>query len=158
MDKKILVIISLMLCGIFNSAFAQNQPPPPPTPIYKMALGVRFSNSAPAINNSISFKYFLTNRTAVEALISFGDPVAIGVLLEKHKELGPNGLNWFIGGGAYIGFSGTRNIGAQGVVGLDYKIPTLPLNLSLDWKPELNLAKEFSFEPSAIGISARFTF
>ena len=125
---------------------------------YKTAVGVRLSTIAPAINNSISFKYFFNQTTAVEALLSFGDPLALGALIEKHNDLDAGGLTWFYGGGAYIGFSGRRNIGAQGILGIDYKIPSLPFNLSVDWKPELNIAKEFSFEASAVAISARFTF
>jgi hypothetical protein len=45
----------------------------------------------------------------------------------------------------------------QGIVGLDYKLATIPFNLSIDWKPELTLTREFSFEPAALGLSARFT-
>ncbi|MFL5789031.1 MAG: hypothetical protein ACJ748_13310 [Flavisolibacter sp.] len=126
------------------------------TQTYKMAIGVRLSSRPPAINNAVTFKYFLTEKTAVEALLSF-DPIAIGVLLEKHRSFGPQGLSWFLGGGAYIGFGSDRNVGLQGVVGLDYKAPYITLNLTLDWKPELNVAKEFSFEPAAVAISARFT-
>jgi hypothetical protein len=33
-----------------------------------------------------------------------------------------------------------------------------PLNFSIDWKPELTVTQEFSFEPQALGVSARFTF
>jgi hypothetical protein len=124
---------------------------------YKMGVGIRISNNAPVINNSISFKYFFSQQTAVEALLSFGDPVGLGVLLEKHKPLASSDLNWFYGGGLYFGFSGTRNVGGQGVLGLDFKFPAVPINLSLDWKPELNFTKEFSFEPAAVGLSARFT-
>ncbi len=125
---------------------------------YKSALGVRLSSSNPEINNSISFKYFLGQKVAAEALLSFGNPVGLGLLLEKHNELGVSALKWFYGAGPFFGFGGQRNVGAQGVLGLDYKIPTIPFNLSIDWKPELSLAKEFSFEPAAIGLSARFTF
>jgi hypothetical protein len=125
---------------------------------YKMALGVRLSSSAPVINNSISFKYFYKENTAVEALFSFGDPVGLGALIEKHNPITSQAFTWFYGGGVYLGFGGGRNVGGQGVLGLDYKFPTIPINFSLDWKPELNFAKEFSFEPAAVGLSARFTF
>ena len=75
----------------------------------------------------------------------------------------------YYGGGAYIGFLKTvntttlktstdPNFGAQGVVGLDYKFNNIPLNLSLDWKPELNFVTDINFEPAAIGLTARFTF
>ncbi|MEI6945840.1 hypothetical protein V9K67_01485 [Paraflavisolibacter sp. H34] len=124
---------------------------------YKNAAGIRFSTNAAVINNALSFKHFFTGSTALEGLLSF-DPLAIGLLVEKHNAIGPTGLDWFIGGGAYVGFSQRKNLGAQGVLGLDYKIPSLPLNFSLDWKPELNLLKDTFFEPAAVGVSARFAF
>jgi hypothetical protein len=125
---------------------------------YKTALGIRISSNDAIVNNSISLKYFLNSTTVLEGLLSFGDPLALGLLVEKHRSLSLPGLNWFYGAGGYIGFGDRKNIGAQGVLGLDYKIANLPLNLSVDWKPELNLAKDFTFEPAAVGVSFRFTF
>lgn len=121
-------------------------------------LGIRISSSDAAVNHSITYKRFISSSTAIEGLFSFTDPGAIGVLVEKHTGLGTSGITWFWGAGAYVGFSGGRRFGAQGVAGLDYIVPTLPLNFSLDWKPELNFASQFSFEPAALGFSARFTF
>ena len=136
---------------------------------YKTALGVRLSSSQAMVNNSISLKHFLTETTAVEALFSFGDPLALGALFEVHKPLSTEGLQWFYGGGGYLGFEKVYdpnrkvndtevNFGAMGVLGLDYKFLNLPLNLSLDWKPELNLVQDITFEPAAIGLSVRFVF
>ena len=125
---------------------------------YKTALGIRLSSNDAIVNNSITLKYFFSSSVAVEGLLSFGDPVALGFLIEKHKPAGLGGLAWFYGAGAYIGFASEKNIGAQGVLGLDYKFPAIPLNLSVDWKPELNIVKETVFEPSAVGASIRFTF
>jgi hypothetical protein len=136
---------------------------------YKTALGIRLSSSAPMINNSITLKHFLNERTAIEALFSFGDPLALGALVEMHKPIGTSGIQWFYGGGGYIAFvksynaqknkdETNTNFGGQGVIGLDYKFVNLPLNLSLDWKPELNLINDINFEPAAIGFTARFTF
>ena len=137
-----------------HSAIAQEDKS---TQDYKMALGVRFSSADAAVNHSISFKYFLSEKTAVETLFSFGDPFAIGLLVEKHKPILSNKFKWFYGAGGYVGFGGTRKVGAQGILGMDYKVSSLPLNFSLDWKPELNFYSEFSFEPAAVGLSARFT-
>jgi hypothetical protein len=78
-------------------------------------------------------------------------------------------LSWYYGGGAYLAFlkkvntttqktSTDPNLGAQGVIGLDYKFTNIPLNISLDWKPELNIVNDINFEPAAIGFTARFTF
>lgn len=159
--KKILFIsFSVALIGLFNTASGQS---------YKTALGVRLSSAAPMVNNSISIKHFITEKTAIEALLSFGDPLSIGALVEFHKPLAASGLAYFYGAGAYIGFVKTlntttqktntdANFGAQGVIGLDYKFTNVPLNLSLDWKPELNIVTDINFEPAAIGFTARFTF
>jgi hypothetical protein len=136
---------------------------------YRTAVGVRLSSSTAMVNNSISLKHFLNEKSAIEALFSFGDPLAIGALYEVHKPFNAEGLQWFYGGGGYIGFVKTfnpnknrnetdANFGAQGVLGMDYKFANIPLNLSLDWKPELNLVSDINFEPAAIGFTARFTF
>lgn len=122
------------------------------------ALGIRISSRDAAVNNSISYKYFFTQTTAAEALFSFSDPIALGLLVEKYKPFGSSGFSWFYGAGAYTSFSGNRRFGLQGVVGLDVVAPSLPLNLSVDWKPELNFGGQFSFEPSAVGFSVRFVF
>lgn len=152
MNKKLL-LACLSVC-IMGMASAQEQ-----TAGYKTAVGIRLSNNDAIVNNSITVKHFFNGTMAIEGLLSFGDPVAIGALIELHKPIGTaSGLKWFYGGGAYFGFGSPNNFGAQGILGLDYKIPSLPVNLSLDWKPELNFVRDFGFEPAAVGFSARFTF
>ena len=133
----------------FNSVNAQE---------YRSALGIRLSTSPAVVNNSVSFKYFTSETLALEALLSFSDPLAVGILIEKHRPLSTEGLQWFYGGGGYVGFGSNTNVGGMGIIGLDYKFPNVPLNLSLDWKPELNIISDINFEPAAIGFSARFTF
>lgn len=132
---------------------------------YKTALGIRLSSSAPAINNSVSFKHFMNPKLAVEGLFTFDKTAAIGALLEIHNPMpSTEGLKWFYGAGAYLGFDSDKThtdralMGAQGIIGLDYKFANLPLNLSLDWKPELNIIDNINFEPAAIGFTIRFTF
>jgi hypothetical protein len=141
-----LSVISLLLLGYCSSAQE-----------YKMGLGIRLSSAQATVNNAVSFKYFLNENHALEGLLSF-DPATVGVLYEFHRPLGAQGFQWFFGGGGYIAFSGDNVVGAMGVVGLDYKFQSIPLNLSLDWKPELSLVKDISFEAAAIGLSIRFAF
>lgn len=125
---------------------------------YKNALGVRLGSSVPAIKNGVTFKHFFGNN-AVEAILSFGDGTALCALYELHKPIGVANLQWLIGGGGYVGWSNsTKSLGAAGIIGLDYKFPAIPLNLTLDWKPELNLVSAIGFEASGVGFSARFTF
>lgn len=139
----------LLLFVIATSAHAQE---------YKNAIGVRFSSADAVVNHAVTFKHFFKEQVAVEALASFAKPYAIGVLIEKYQPLTTTTFTWFWGAGAYVGFAEGKNFGAQGILGLDLKIPQAPVNLSLDWKPELNLVKDAFFESAAIGVSARFTF
>jgi len=165
---KKLIVIGLLFAGLapFTGISAQDAQPESG---YKTALGVRLSSSTAMQNNSISIKQFISDKTAIEGLFTFGDPLALGALLEFHKPLTPSGLRYFYGAGAYIAFlkkvntttqktSTDPNFGAQGVIGLNYKFKNIPINISLDWKPELNIVSDINFEPAAIGFSARFTF
>ena len=131
---------------------------------YKTALGIRLSSSGPAVNNSVSFKYFMNPKLAIEGLFTFDNRAAIGALLEVHNDLSTEGLKWFYGAGAYLGFDSDKThtdralMGAQGIIGLDYKFANLPLNIAIDWKPELNIIDNINFEPAAVGFTIRFTF
>lgn len=160
MKKKISISLFIAAIAFTTTASAQ---------AYKTGVGVRLSSAQAMVNNSISLKHFMNEKSAIEVLFSFGDPLAIGALYEIHKPFSTEGLQWFYGGGGYLGFVKTWNpnknknetdvnVGAMGVLGLDYKFVNLPLNLSLDWKPELNLVSDINFEPAAIGFTARFTF
>ncbi len=131
---------------------------------YKTSLGIRLSSNGPTVNNSVSIKHFLNPKLAIEGLFTFDNKAAIGGLLEVHNPTSTEGLKWFYGAGAYLGFDSDKTntdralMGAQGIIGLDYKFANLPLNLSLDWKPELNIIENINFEPAAIGFTIRFTF
>jgi hypothetical protein len=167
--KKLLTVCLLAAGTFFATSVSAQDDNDIPSPGYRTALGVRLSSSNAMQSNSISLKQFISPRVAIEGLFTFGDPLALGALIEFHKPLSAAGLNYFYGGGGYIGFiknvntntqktNTEANFGAQGVIGLDYKFNNIPLNISLDWKPELNIVDEINFEPAAIGFTARFTF
>jgi len=127
---------------------------------YKVAIGVRLSSASPTLSNSISIKYFLDSTNAIEGLVSYGDRFGVGALYEKHQLIGGTpAFTWFYGAGGYAGFEGGKTwLGPTGIVGLDYKFQNAPLNLSLDWKPELDLSPAINFVADAFAITARFTF
>ena len=125
---------------------------------YRFGVGVRLSNATPTLNNSITGKYFITERSAIEGLVSFGSRFGVGGLLEIYKPFNVQGLSWFYGGGAYVGFEdGDTYLGPTGIIGLDYKFTNVPLNISVDWKPELDIIPDINFVPDAIALSVRFT-
>ena len=141
----------LILGGLYTTASAQD---------YKVAVGIRLSTAPPTLNNSFSVKYFLDETNAIEGLASFSSRFGLGGLYERHQLIGATpGFKWFYGGGAYVGFeSGQTWFGPTGVVGLDYKFPDYPINLSIDWKPELDLIPAINFVPDAFALTVRFTF
>lgn len=165
MRKSLLFAVFFVGVLLWQKAAAQETSK---TPGAKNRLGIRFGNSDALVNNSISYQRFFKPNLAAEALLSLGGAGAIGLLLEKHKPLRKEGLTWFVGGGVYTAFragegafptkENHQRYGLQGIVGLDFVFPGLPANLSVDWKPELNLVKEFTFEPAALGFGARFVF
>lgn len=149
--KKIVFILLLTIIAFSGRLLAQD---------YKFGIGLRLSNASPTISNSVSAKYFIKQQDALEGLVSFGNRFGIGVLYEKYKPLTiENGLKWFYGVGGYVGFQGGDTyLGPTGVLGVDYKFKDVPLNLSLDWKPELDIIPKVNLVPDAFGLTARYTF
>ncbi len=156
--RKILLTLLLIGACFFTSLYAQ-QTETASSQDYKLGLGIRLSNATPTLSNSVSVKYIMPTGNALEGLISFGTRFGIGGLYEVQKPLnGTPGLKWYYGGGGYVGFqSGSTWLGPTGTIGLDYKFDKIPLNLSLDWKPELDILPKINFVPDAFGLSARFT-
>ena len=87
MKKLLAISFGLVLLLCFNSANAQE---------YRSALGIRLSSSPAVVNNSVSFKYFTSETVALEALLTFSDPVAIGLLIENTVLSAPRDCNGFM--------------------------------------------------------------
>jgi hypothetical protein len=175
---KSLIAAFIIVTGVLSSASVMAQDPEPdpafykiestPTRDYRMALGLRLSNSIPTLNNAITGKYFITDRSAIEGIVSFGSKFGIGGLLEVYQPFSAQGLSWFYGAGAYVGVEsnsdkngdgkGTTFVGPTGILGLDYKFTNAPINVSLDWKPELDIIPAVNFVPDAFALSVRFAF
>lgn len=75
-----------------------------------------------------------------------------------------------MGAGAHIGFwNGRYNpwwddnkesngvFGIDGQIGLEYTFDKIPLNLSIDWIPGINLIGTSNFWGDEIGLSVRYT-
>ncbi|WP_293790149.1 hypothetical protein [uncultured Pedobacter sp.] len=132
---------------------------------YKNALGGRFGNY-----NGVSFKTGLNKNAMLELIGNFRSNrgvswVQLTGLYEVYNPIGgAPGLNWYYGGGASIGsvkvkgFDGDVYLGANGVLGLDYKFKGAPINLSLDWIPTLRITPDTDFYGGDIGLGVRFTF
>jgi hypothetical protein len=149
--KLFLFTTFLTISGILinQSASAQD---------YRFAMGIRLSNNVPTLSSSFTGKYFVTDKNAIEGIIAFGNRFGLGALLEHHRPFSTvEGLSWFFGAGGYVGWEDSDTyLGPTGVLGLDYKFPSVPLNLSIDWKPELDILPAVNFVPEAFAVSIRF--
>lgn len=136
---------------------------------YKNALGVRLGDAY-----GVTFKTFLQSDRALDFILNVRSrkhysQFRLTGLYEVHNPIqGAPGLRWYYGGGGTLGSINYKNdwdgrdndllLSVDGVLGLDYKINGAPINLSLDWKPAIELAPETDFDPRGVGLSVRITF
>ena len=160
--KKILTIVFLgtfLLNSQSSSAQALGSD-------YQTAVGFKFHPTA------ITAKHFIKSDAALEGLLYiWRDGVRVTGLYEYYGDInGVDGLKWYIGGGAHVGFWNDEwrrdypnrnkgvNIGVDGVLGLDYKIKGAPINISLDWQPSVSFVGYNYWEAGWGGLAIRFAF
>lgn len=158
--KKLLLIVTVMAAsyGVTNAQSTGSD--------YTTALGLKFYPTG------ITLKSFIKPNRALEGIGYFySDGFRLTGLYEIHNDIeGVDGLKWYIGPGAHIGFwndtwknqypgrNGSAAIGIDGVLGLDYKISGVPINISADWQPSFNFIGYNYFEGGWGGIGIRYTF
>lgn len=133
---------------------------------YQTALGVKFYPGA------LTVKHFVADNRALEGIASFWrHGFRVTGLYEIHGDIdGAQGLKWYVGPGAHVGFwnddakgyyHGGPNgayLGVDGVLGLDYKIKSAPINLSIDWQPSFTFGKYVGFDGGWGGFAVRYAF
>jgi hypothetical protein len=168
--KKI-TCITIILFSIVSASQAQST--------YKSAVGIRIGDGYYDLV-SASLKTFLGQSPgALEFNVGFrnyGVPgynwfnLSGSISYQYHFNIGSvEGLRWFIGGGAtafntfssysdYKGFG----VGVFPTAGADYKFSKIPLDVSADIRPTIQVVKPYdyysSFYLGNVGISARYTF
>lgn len=151
--KKIIFLLVLFLCA--NSAIeAQGT-------TYKTAVGLLVWNGYGA-----SFKTFITEKNAIE-IKGYFDRIGTRLtgLYEFHGEVvGIDGMQWYAGPGAHLGFynfggkQSSTFAGIDGVVGIDYKLNSTPIDLFLDWQPTYEFGLNRGAYISWGGLGIRYTF
>jgi hypothetical protein len=154
-EKSIFLSVAILLASV---AFSQSKSANSST--YKNALGVKLWDGG-----GITYKHFFDGQNAGELVGFLGrQGVRITGLYEIHKPINSvEGLQWYIGPGAHVGFYNTKFgggsfIGIDGVLGLDYKLNDAPINLSLDWQPSFEFGTNRGFVGSWGGLGVRYTF
>lgn len=130
---------------------------------YKYAFGARFDGSP-----GITYKANNGKKASLEALLnSFGNGVKVTLLAEWHQRAFSSGQwRWYYGVGGHAGaanryrkhyyYDNYVQVGADGILGLEHTFAEIPLNLSVDWKPELNFINDPGLYVTNLGFSARF--
>jgi hypothetical protein len=151
--KQILLAVAMLL-SVYHLQ-AQNKTAEAMS--YKTAIGVRFWNGA-----GLNLKTFLDEKNAFEAtaFLRKGSTTISG-LYEFHGDLSSEGnFKWYIGAGANVSFiKATKGtvFGVGGVIGLDYKVKTMPLNFALDWQPAFQFGSGYGFANDWWGLAIRYT-
>jgi hypothetical protein len=142
-----------MLFGAITCTAQQSATAPEKKFTYSNAIGIRAGGTS-----GLTYKHLMNSNNGLEFILGFW-PQSIGVtgLFEKHVESGLGGLRFYYGGGAHFTVETNRpvyrkfndngqeyvyrygkngfGIGIDGIVGLEYKIPVIPVALSVDLKP-----------------------
>ncbi len=115
------------------------------------AVGLRLGPAT-----GLSVQYFRTSEKVVEGILytRYRGFSLAGLYELHHKAFDVRGLRWFGGFGAHISsyrwfsghpiwedsFPGARLMcGVDGIIGLEYFLPDIPVQIAVDWKPEYQL-------------------
>lgn len=125
---------------------------------YKTGVGLRFAYYTPGL----SINHFINPNTDIEGIISskYGLDYILTGLYKKHKPLdwGIEELSWYYGGGAHLGSAVSLPIvGIDGVVGLEYVFKDIPVAVSLDASPFVDVLPEFRVSMD-VGLGIHYIF
>lgn len=143
--KKLFFLFAFLGAVLFSNAIHAQS--------YNSAIGLRLG-----VPLSVSYKTFLSESNALELFAGFRGYagyswVNVGALYQIHKPINSvDNLQWYFGGGASAffynydaGFSdaGSFGLGIMGNLGLDYKLPNTPINISADWVPTIYIGSGY---------------
>lgn len=155
MKKKLLFFVSWCVFIVSIQAQAQDATPNPAGRLYKAAIGLQLNNPHNSVTRNIglTFKYFLTNRTALELNASggyggiYGTKIGSTLLLQRYfRVFDVTGLRWYAGAGVNLDIYNYTNTSTNqdrelattptliSTIGLEYKLNQLPITLSADLK------------------------
>ena len=156
MKKRRFLISLIVFFVLVLSLQAQN---------YKTGVGGRLG-----FFSGITAKHFIKPTNAVEGIVSFRwDGLIITGLYEWQKPIKEvAGLDWYIGGGAHVGFwdanqyywksETSGGFGFDFTIGLEYTFTEAPFSIGLDWKPAFNIIGDSHWWGDGVGLNIRYNF
>ena len=156
--KRLFFVVIFAIAGCLMHLNAQD---------YQTSIGLRAG-----LSSGITLKHFISTADAVEGILTtrWGGFNLTG-LYERHmRAFDTDHLYFYFGGGAHLGvWGGKANpwfsdnntytvIGLDGILGLEYVFDEIPFNISLDWKPGINLIGYTGFWGDEMALSFRYIF
>ncbi|OJV19526.1 MAG: hypothetical protein BGO30_06540 [Bacteroidetes bacterium 41-46] len=150
--KRIIIAAAALL--ITTAALSQN---------YKTAIGLRTGTTLGA-----SVKHFISQPGALEGILDVDlvrhDEMKIKAtgLYEYHFDVNVDGLYLYAGAGATAGvhvaglYSKQFMMGIDLIGGVEYKFNNIPLALSADWNPRIQLISNPGFKVPNLGFTVRY--
>ncbi len=111
----------------------------------------------------LNIKHFVSKSSAVDGSLLFGnDALGLEALYEWHGAISnAAGLKYFVGGGGLLAFSthsgNSTAFDLRLTGGLDYKIPSAPIDLAVSFDPFFQVAPNQGSN-FALGLAFRYVF
>lgn len=143
--KKTFYTLALGLFLAFGLQSAKAQTP------YNSALGIVFDGHDGS-NIGIQYKKALTNTSAAQFQVAFREHwFSFGADWQYEQAIPDlHNLAWYVGIGANVGLWSYKSnsevfLGLRPQLGLEYKIPSAPLAMHVDYKPTFGLNHDAGF-------------
>ena len=147
--KKIAVLLTILSLTAVTGLSAQN---------YNWAIGVRGGVTA----SGITVRHNFDPVNSIEGMLDFAQGFNVYALYERNVPVIASGFNFYYGAGVNIGswdhHEGKFTFGINGIVGLEYKVASIPLAFSLDYKPNRNVIGKTGFHAADFGLGIKVTF
>lgn len=162
--KKTLLSVFIVITLLFTAVSLKAQD-------YQTAIGAKFGG----YENGLSIKYFTQKDISLEGVLGFRSHgiVLTGLYEINQIAFGISDLKLYYGVGGHLGSingdyqsysagnqtynSNTLLLGADAVLGLEYRIPEAPIAISLDLNPRLELSTGPFFD-LAPGLGLKYIF
>ncbi len=155
---KRLIYTFILFLFITSAANAQD---------YSTGIGIRAGTS-----NGLTVKHFISTDRVLEGIVATRwEGYNFTGLYQVYKQaFNVNRLNWFYGVGGHIGsYRGEEHrryddddqfwlFGIDGIIGLEYNFSEIPFNISLDWKPAIDVSGGFYPWGDEVAFSLRYIF
>ena len=136
---------------------------------YNTAIGVRAG-----FGTGFTVRHAMNSAVTLEGIALFqhkGFEFTGLYELQNPNAFDVDRLNWYYGFGGHIGFFDSSHprrddneegqfmtLGIDGILGIEYNFSEVPINLSVDWKPNIDLIGGTGFGGDSGALSVRYYF